>query len=155
LRVSQALERVRQATKLCRQLLEVGAVCLNWARTDLCGGGWQQPSLPRTLIRTPSRRRCSAGAMSSREGRLETCLAIHGRALVSKRQTAKLSMFAIFIYAAAWGLPAPQKSKFSLTPTVLPDRRRLLRPPLAAQAASFNPRRVSPSADWYNTRGFP
>ena len=32
----------------CRQILEVGAVCLNWARTDLCGGGWQQPSLPRT-----------------------------------------------------------------------------------------------------------
>ena len=23
---------------LCRQILEVGAVCLNWARTDLCGG---------------------------------------------------------------------------------------------------------------------
>ena len=38
LRASQALERVRQATKLCRQILEVGAVCLNWARTDLCGG---------------------------------------------------------------------------------------------------------------------
>ena len=35
-RVSQALERVRQASS--RQILKVGAVCLNWARTDLCGG---------------------------------------------------------------------------------------------------------------------
>ena len=31
--------RARTAScKLCRQILEVGAVCLNWARTDLCGG---------------------------------------------------------------------------------------------------------------------
>ena len=39
-RVSQALERVRKATSntLGRQILKVGAVCLNWARTDLCGG---------------------------------------------------------------------------------------------------------------------
>ena len=35
-RVSQALERVRQ--HLCRQILKVGAVCPNWARTELCGG---------------------------------------------------------------------------------------------------------------------
>src|SRR5438132_12748233 len=38
--VSQALERIRQAvTKtLCRHAPKVGAVCPNWARTDLCGG---------------------------------------------------------------------------------------------------------------------
>src|SRR5258706_2793291 len=39
--VSQALERIRQAvTKktLCRHTPKVGAVCPNWARTDLCGG---------------------------------------------------------------------------------------------------------------------
>jgi hypothetical protein len=37
--VSQALERIRQAASaLRRQTPEVGAVCLNWARTDLCGG---------------------------------------------------------------------------------------------------------------------
>ena len=38
--VSQALGRIRQAeTKtLCRHTPEVGAVCPNWARTDLCGG---------------------------------------------------------------------------------------------------------------------
>ena len=35
------------AAALRRQTLKVGAVCPNWARTDLCGGGWQQPSLPR------------------------------------------------------------------------------------------------------------
>ena len=33
--VSQALERIRQVR---RQTPEVGAVCPNWARTDLCGG---------------------------------------------------------------------------------------------------------------------
>ena len=40
LRVLQALERVRQAASstLGRQILEVGAVCPNWARTDLCEG---------------------------------------------------------------------------------------------------------------------
>jgi hypothetical protein len=32
---------------LRRQALEVGAVCGNPASTDLHGGGWQQPSLPR------------------------------------------------------------------------------------------------------------
>jgi hypothetical protein len=38
-RVSQALERARQTAKtVCRHTPEVGAVCLNWARTDLCGG---------------------------------------------------------------------------------------------------------------------
>jgi hypothetical protein len=38
--VSQVLGRIRQAvTKtLCRYTPEVGAVCPNWARTDLCGG---------------------------------------------------------------------------------------------------------------------
>src|SRR5439155_26156561 len=38
--VTQALERIRQAvTKtLCRHTPKVGAVCPNWARTDLCGG---------------------------------------------------------------------------------------------------------------------
>src|SRR5262245_48381991 len=35
-RVSQALERVRQAASPSPP--KVGAVCLNWARTDLCGG---------------------------------------------------------------------------------------------------------------------
>ena len=34
--VSHALERIRQT--LCRHTPEVGAVCPNWARTDLCGG---------------------------------------------------------------------------------------------------------------------
>jgi hypothetical protein len=33
--VSQGLDRVRH---VCRQPPEVGAVCPNWARTDLCGG---------------------------------------------------------------------------------------------------------------------
>ena len=33
--VSQGLDRVRH---VCRQTPEVGAVCPNWARTDLCGG---------------------------------------------------------------------------------------------------------------------
>jgi hypothetical protein len=39
--VSQVLGRIRQAvTKtLCRHTPEAGAVCPNWARTDLCGGG--------------------------------------------------------------------------------------------------------------------
>jgi hypothetical protein len=39
-RVSQALGRVRQATKrpLRRQTLKVGAVCVSCACTDLCGG---------------------------------------------------------------------------------------------------------------------
>ena len=38
--VSQALDRVRQAATIrcCRQILSVGAGCLNWARPDLCGG---------------------------------------------------------------------------------------------------------------------
>src|SRR6202166_667493 len=38
--VSQALGRVRQAATIaaCRQILLVGAGCLNWARPDLCGG---------------------------------------------------------------------------------------------------------------------
>jgi len=37
-RVSQALERVRQAAAaVCRQTPKVGAVCVNRARTDLCG----------------------------------------------------------------------------------------------------------------------
>src|SRR5260221_14765538 len=34
--VSHALERIRQT--LCRHTPKVGAVCPNWARTDLCGG---------------------------------------------------------------------------------------------------------------------
>jgi hypothetical protein len=34
-RVTQGLARVGKA---CRQVLEVGAVCPNWARTDLYGG---------------------------------------------------------------------------------------------------------------------
>src|SRR5262245_49639238 len=39
-RVSQALERARRAARsaLRRHTPEVGAVCPNWARTDLCGG---------------------------------------------------------------------------------------------------------------------
>jgi hypothetical protein len=38
--VSQALGRVRRAATICccRQILLVGAGCLNWARPDLCGG---------------------------------------------------------------------------------------------------------------------
>jgi hypothetical protein len=41
--VSQALERVRRAAgqklpSARRQAPEVGAECLNWARSDLCGG---------------------------------------------------------------------------------------------------------------------
>ena len=38
-RVSQALERVRQAASAVRrQTLKVGAECPNWARSELCGG---------------------------------------------------------------------------------------------------------------------
>src|SRR5262245_31928159 len=39
--VSHALERIRQNRNektLCRHTPKVGAVCPNWARTDLCGG---------------------------------------------------------------------------------------------------------------------
>ena len=36
------------AAALCRQTLEVGAGCRNWARPGLCGGRWATPSLPRT-----------------------------------------------------------------------------------------------------------
>ena len=39
--VSHALERIRQnrnGKTLCRYAPKVGAVCPNWARTDLCGG---------------------------------------------------------------------------------------------------------------------
>jgi len=38
--VSQALGRVRQVATIrgFRQILSVGAGCLNWARPDLCGG---------------------------------------------------------------------------------------------------------------------
>ena len=39
--VSQALERIRHFASCiakCRHTPEVGAVCPNWARTDLCGG---------------------------------------------------------------------------------------------------------------------
>ena len=39
--VSHALERIRQTgakKKPCRHTPKVGAVCPNWARTDLCGG---------------------------------------------------------------------------------------------------------------------
>ena len=40
--VTQALERIRQiAPTICRHSPKVGAVCLNWARTVLCGGGAQ------------------------------------------------------------------------------------------------------------------
>jgi hypothetical protein len=42
--VSQGLDRVRH---VCRQTPEVGAVCPNWARTDLCGGCPERASLPR------------------------------------------------------------------------------------------------------------
>ena len=37
--VSQALERIRRVAQAVRRHSpEAGAVCLNWARTDLCGG---------------------------------------------------------------------------------------------------------------------
>jgi hypothetical protein len=38
--VSQALERIRNFVRISRRAVipEVGAVCPNWARTDLCGG---------------------------------------------------------------------------------------------------------------------
>ena len=36
--VTQALERIRQIAAFCRYSPKVGAVCLNWARTALCGG---------------------------------------------------------------------------------------------------------------------
>ena len=39
--VSQALKRIRHVARLSRSAVytpEVGAVCPNWARTDLCGG---------------------------------------------------------------------------------------------------------------------
>ena len=39
--VSQALEHIRNFVRISRRAVtypEVGAVCPNWARTDLCGG---------------------------------------------------------------------------------------------------------------------
>src|SRR5258707_14896846 len=38
--VSQALKRIRHFVRISRRAVtpEVGAVCPNWARTDLCGG---------------------------------------------------------------------------------------------------------------------
>ena len=39
--VSQALKRIRHFARILRSAVytpEVGAVCPNWARTDLCGG---------------------------------------------------------------------------------------------------------------------
>src|ERR1700675_1066657 len=39
--VSQALKRIRHVARILRRSVytpEVGAVCPNWARTDLCGG---------------------------------------------------------------------------------------------------------------------
>jgi len=39
--VSQALKRIRHVARILRGAVytpEVGAVCPNWARTDLCGG---------------------------------------------------------------------------------------------------------------------
>ena len=39
--VSQALKRIRHVARILRSAVytpEVGAVCPNWARTDLCGG---------------------------------------------------------------------------------------------------------------------
>ena len=57
-RVSQALERVRQAASAVRrQTLKVGAECPNWARSDLCGGRSAMTvptaNCPRTLIAAP------------------------------------------------------------------------------------------------------
>src|SRR6266516_3768334 len=53
--VLQALERIRQAvTKtLCRHTPKVGAVCPNWARTDLCGGR-SVMSVPTAISETSS-----------------------------------------------------------------------------------------------------
>src|SRR5262245_32190853 len=50
-RVGQALDRVRQAARaICRQLLEVRTIYINWARTGPAGGGEQSPSLPRSHL---------------------------------------------------------------------------------------------------------
>jgi hypothetical protein len=51
-RVSQALERVRRAARPAfrRHTPEVGAVCPNWARTDL-GGGREVTRVPTAIIR--------------------------------------------------------------------------------------------------------
>jgi hypothetical protein len=55
--VTQGLERIRKAAStLCRQTPEVGAVCLNWARTVLCGGH-SAMSVPTAIARL---RRASA-----------------------------------------------------------------------------------------------
>jgi hypothetical protein len=54
--VSHALERIRQTgTKktLCRHTPKVGAVCPNWARTDLCGGR-SVMSVPTAISETSS-----------------------------------------------------------------------------------------------------
>ncbi len=64
-RVSNGLDRVRTAAKsVCRQSSKVGAVCLNRARTDLCGGRavMRVPTAIVDLIASEGR---SAGVMSA------------------------------------------------------------------------------------------
>jgi hypothetical protein len=54
--VSQALKRIRRTT-LRRQTPKVGAVCLNWARTDLSGGR-SAMGVPTAIRITRRERRC-------------------------------------------------------------------------------------------------
>src|SRR5258708_6158679 len=52
--VSQALKRIRHFVRISRRAVtEVGAVCPNWARTDLCGGR-EVTRVPTAKTSTPS-----------------------------------------------------------------------------------------------------
>ena len=48
--VSQAQGRIRDAVRstVPRHALKVGAECLNWARSDLCGG-WPEMAIPTAM----------------------------------------------------------------------------------------------------------
>ena len=61
--VSQGLDRVRH---VCRQTPEVGAVCPNWARTDLCGG-CPVTGIPTAISRKGQQHRTRVGAISGRD----------------------------------------------------------------------------------------
>src|SRR5208283_6084266 len=67
-RVTQALDRVRQAAALRSQTPTVGAVCGKAARTDLCGGrsAMSVPTAIRNLARGARHRPLSHPAPASR-----------------------------------------------------------------------------------------
>src|ERR1700724_1847779 len=63
--VSQALERIRHVARILRSAVytpEAGAVCPNWARTDLCGGR-EATRVPTAKVagRRSKRRFCRVG----------------------------------------------------------------------------------------------